>query len=154
MTGAGWTVYAVGNIGPFRTSNSEPSTDSFGPEDRKYVVSSPTFAGSGIAATSAATALTDVLAHAGATKPTRDPVDSRVVDDVRKRTGHLIDNPSQVGGYPTLARGTAPTDSDHDGLPDGWERTHGLNPSDARDAAKITSSGYTWLERYLNELAA
>ena len=153
MTGAGWTVYASGNIGPFRTSNAEPNTASFGPDDRKYVVSSPAFAGSGIASTSAATALTDVLADAGATRPSRDPVDSRIVSDVRNGRGHLIDNPSQVGGYPALAKGTAPPDSDHDGVPDGWEKTHGLNPNDARDAARVTGTGYTWLERYLNELA-
>jgi pectate lyase len=154
MTGAGWTVYANGNIGPFRTSNSEPNTDSFGPLDRKYVVGSPAFTGTGISTTSAATALSDVLADAGATKPSRDPVDTRIVSDVRHGTGHLIDSPSQVGGYPTLAAGTPPRDSDHDGIPDAWETNHGLNPTNAADAERVTSSGYTWLERYLNELAS
>lgn len=154
VTGAGWTVYAAGNIGPYRTSNTRPDTDSFGPEDREYVVSNPAFAGTSITKTSAANALSAVLADAGATQPGRDAVDSRIVSDVRNGTGHLINSPGQVGGYPTLASGTAPRDSDHDGISDFWESNHGLNPSNAADAGRITASGYTWLERYLNQLAA
>lgn len=39
-----------------------------------------------------------VLAAAGARPADRDAVDRRVVADVRGRTGHIIDSPSQVGG--------------------------------------------------------
>lgn len=46
-------------------------------------------------------------------------------------------------------------DTDHDGIPDAWEKEHGLNPSDPSDGNKTTLSkvGYTNLEMYLNELA-
>lgn len=51
---------------------------------------------------SAAGALVDVLANAGATLPRRDVVDARIVDDVRNGTGGLIDDPAEVGGWPDL----------------------------------------------------
>ncbi|RZK59024.1 MAG: pectate lyase, partial [Hymenobacter sp.] len=46
-----------------------------------------------------------------------------------------------------------PADADHDGLPDAWEKTHGLNPQDAADRAKPGAGGYPMLEVYLSELA-
>jgi hypothetical protein len=46
-------------------------------------------------------------------------------------------------------------DSDGDGIPDAWETAHRLNPHSPADAQKIDpKSGYTYLEVYLNELAA
>jgi pectate lyase len=153
MTGAGWTVYADGNIGPFRSRNSEPDEDSFGPLDREYVVSEPAFRAPHVTTTSAKRALSRVLAKAGATRPSRDAVDRRIVDDVRDGTGSLIDDPRDVGGYPDLARGTPPRDSDHDGIPDAWERAHGLNPHTPTDARRTAPNGYTWLENYLSHLA-
>jgi hypothetical protein len=71
------------------------------------------------------------------------------MQDVRNGTGH-----TGIGsGYPTLAAGTPPTDTDHDGMPDSWETAHGLNPSSAADGPQISPNGYTNLENYLNELA-
>jgi hypothetical protein len=90
-----------------------------------------------------------VLANAGATLPMRDAVDTRIVQDVRNGTGHV-----GIGsGYPTLAAGTPPADSDHDGMPDTWETAHGLNPTNASDGPQVSPNGYTHLENYLNELA-
>jgi hypothetical protein len=44
-------------------------------------------------------------------------------------------------------------DSDHDGIPDAWERAHGLDPGDVSDGARYADgSGYTNLELYLNSL--
>ena len=46
-----------------------------------------------------------------------------------------------------------PVDSDHDGIPDDWEKAHGLNPNDPADANKdLNGDGYTNLEKYLNSL--
>ena len=46
-----------------------------------------------------------------------------------------------------------PVDSDHDGIPDDWEKAHGLNPNDPSDANKdLNGDGYTNLEKYLNSL--
>jgi hypothetical protein len=117
-----------------------------------------------------------VLANAGATLPKRDAVDTRVVKQVA--TGKIeydpnvklpasqfkhrrlpvdsykqgiITEPSQVGGYPDY-KGTPYTDSDNDGLPDAWEIKNKLNPKDASDAGKITASGYSNIEVYLNSV--
>jgi hypothetical protein len=98
--------------------------------------------------------LEKVLAGAGATRPQRDPVDQRVVGDVQNRTGRIIDSPKDVGGYPKLKGGTPPADSDHDGLPDDWERPRGLNPEDASDGNRDRDGdGYTNIEEYLQSLA-
>jgi hypothetical protein len=44
-----------------------------------------------------------LTANAGARPLDRDPVDVRVINDIRNRTGHPINNPADVGGYPNLA---------------------------------------------------
>lgn len=49
----------------------------------------------------AATAYEKVLKGAGATLPRRDRVDQRIVRQVRKRTGRLIDSPNDVNGWPS-----------------------------------------------------
>ncbi len=53
-----------------------------------------------------------VLAHAGATLPRRDAVDTRVVDEVRRRTGRHIKSQDDVGGWPDLPETHAPPDTD------------------------------------------
>jgi len=89
-----------------------------------------------------------VLAEAGASLPRRDPVDARIVADVRNRTGAV-----GIGsGYPTLRSGGWPTDLDHDGMPDLWEQRYGLNPLDANDArGDLNGDGYTNVEEFLND---
>ncbi|MDE3057291.1 MAG: T9SS type A sorting domain-containing protein [Bacteroidota bacterium] len=115
-----------------------------------------------------------VLAGAGATLPTRDTIDRRIVYEVANRTatysGHthayeekygldttvphgMIDSQTDVGGWPLLNSSPAPADSDHDGMPDDWELAHGLNPYDASDRNIVDASGYTKLEEYLDEIA-
>jgi len=120
-----------------------------------------------------------VLDHAGATLPKRDPVDTRVIADVKngkpvkllsnvklpeKDFEHrrlpkdsykigIITDISQVGGYPVY-QGKPYKDTDNDGIPDDVEKQMGLNPNDPSDSAKITASGYANIELYLNKLAA
>lgn len=97
-----------------------------------------------------------VLANAGATLPKRDAVDARIVDEVRNGTATyekgLIGSQKDVGGWPELKSTTAPTDTDHDGMPDDWEITNGLNPNDADDRNNVAADGYTMLEKYLNSI--
>jgi len=50
-------------------------------------------------------------------------------------------------------KGTRPVDSDNDGMPDGWETAHGLDPNNAADHTTKMNGGYDALEVYLNELA-
>jgi hypothetical protein len=93
-----------------------------------------------------------VLAQVGAGR-IRDPVDARIIEGVRARTGRIIDSQSQVGGWPELEPGLPWTDSDGDGMPDDWEATHGLNPADATDGvADRNGDGFTNLEDWLNSL--
>jgi pectate lyase len=92
-----------------------------------------------------------VLARVGASLPKRDSVDARIVSEVRQHKGSIIDSQQQVGGWPELKSVSPPKDSDGDGMPDDWERRHGLNPRDASDgSADKDHDGYTNLEEYLN----
>lgn len=103
--------------------------------------------------TDAATAYEQVLARAGTTVPKRDAVDERVISQVRTGTGGLIDSQADVGGWPVLESGSAPIDSDGDGIPDEWELAHGLDPKNPKDARELDASGYMQIERWFNELA-
>lgn len=117
-----------------------------------------------VTTTSAAQALTDVLAGAGASFPARDAVDMRIVNDVVNGTGGFVDNTPDVSTalpeaieafWPTLNSLPAPLDTDHDGMPDTWETAHGLNlnnPADRNDYD--LNLDYTNLEVYLNGLIA
>jgi len=77
-----------------------------------------------------------VLANAGARPADRDPVDKRIVNDVKKGTGNIIASQKDVGGWPELAENRRKLT-----LPE--------NPSgdDDRD-------GYTNLEEWLHGYAA
>ena len=73
--------------------------------------------------------------------------------DVRNGTGSIIDSPDEVGGYPKLATGEPPVDSDHDGMPDNWEIEVGLDPNDDADGnGDMDGDGYTNVEEYLHSL--
>lgn len=92
-----------------------------------------------------------VLRGVGASLPGRDAVDARIINEVRQRSGSLIDSQSQVGGWPELKSATPPPDTDGDGMPDNWEKRHGLNPRDPADgSADKDRDGYTNVEEYLN----
>lgn len=91
-----------------------------------------------------------LLPSVGASLPLRDAVDARIVQDVIDKTGELIDDPSDVGGWPTLASGSAPIDTDRDGMPDAWESARDLDPNDPADGnLDRDNDGYTNLEEYL-----
>lgn len=65
----------------------------------------------------------------------------------------IITDPAQMGGYPEY-KGKPYKDSDGDGMPDDWERAHGLNPNDPTDANKdCTGDGYTNIEKYINGIS-
>lgn len=94
-----------------------------------------------------------VLADAGASV-SRDAVDARVVEGVKTRTGKVINNEQEVGGWPALAPGKGAVDTDGDGMPDAWETARGFNPKVADGAALAKGgSGWTNLELYLADAA-
>ena len=107
-----------------------------------------------VTTTSAAQAKIDVLAKAGASKPKRDTIDNRIVSDVLNGKGTSIVNTaaSPEGGWPSLFSSLPPVDSDHDGMPDVWETTNGLNPNSSADRNTVGADGFTMLEKYLNSL--
>ena len=99
----------------------------------------------------AITAYNRVLAEAGAVLAKRDAVDIRIVNEVKNGTGKIINDEQQVGGWPELKTAEPPKDSDKDGMPDAWEKQHGLDPDDPADGnADTDADGYTNLEEYLN----
>ena len=122
-----------------------------------------------------------VLTSSGATRPRRDAVDERIVRVVRSgkpettvtdgiteslaHTGYndeliqritsavakgIITHPDQVGGYPNY-QGTPYADADGDGLPDGWEVRHKLDPNDPKDATLDNDAdGYSTIEEFIH----
>lgn len=102
-------------------------------------------------------ALHSVLDHAGCSLPTRDKVDADIIHDVINGTAKygkngIIDSPSDVGGWPELKSTHAPTDTDHDGMPDVWEDENNLDKLNPDDRNNIATDGYTMLEKYLNDI--
>jgi hypothetical protein len=104
-----------------------------------------------------------VLRHAGASLA-RDSVDARIIEEIRSGTARfgqtyagggkgIIDSQADVGGWPELKSLPAPRDTDGDGMPDSWERSHELDPSNSADGSRDRDSdGYTNVEDYLNSL--
>lgn len=98
-----------------------------------------------------------VLAYAGASLK-RDAVDARVTNEVitgistykgslSGKPG-LIDSQTDVGGWPEYKSAAAPTDSNMDGIPDGWlEKNY-----PGKSATDLSPQGYTFLELYINSL--
>ena len=125
-------------------------------------------------------AYTNVLANVGANFPKSDAIDLHILKDVRNGTAEFTgtrgptygdrpspnfagiidtqtDDKSAAGSpnfpWPDYKTYNVPADSDHDGIPDDWEKAHNLNPNDASDANKDSNGdGYTNLEKYLNSL--
>jgi hypothetical protein len=97
-----------------------------------------------------------VLDRAGAWP--RDRVTRRTLDEVVQGTGHWARNapsdPDDNWFLEGLPQARNSLDTDGDGIPDQWERQHGLNPADPDDQSMVMKDGYTAIEQYLNELAA
>jgi hypothetical protein len=93
-----------------------------------------------------------VLKNAGSSLH-RDAVDKRLVKNIKKNKGKLIDSQDEVGGWPTLNSLPAPLDTDRDGMPDVWEKANKLDPSNPKDRnGDLDKDGFTNLEEYMNSL--
>ncbi len=119
---------------------------------------------------SAKGAYKNVLSDVGANQPFFDKHDIRMIDETLKGTftykgsksglGGMIDNEADQGGWPEFKSETRPTDwdTDHDGLPNWWEKAFGLNENskagDFSDAnSDVDKDGFTQLDDYLNWMA-
>jgi hypothetical protein len=112
---------------------------------------------------SAKKAFKSVLKCAGAIFPVRDTLDMRIVKEVKKGSGKVID---VQGGFahgtdyeiskiawPALKSKPAPLDTDGDGMPDAWEDKNKLDKLNKKDAGlNSLSTVYTNLEVYANSL--
>jgi pectate lyase len=174
-------IYVSGNIGPNRPDDRQSNISIVKPGDRDFLVESP-FPAPPVTTTTAQQAYEDVLANAGSRIPNLDAVDKRIIEEVKSGGGRIIDcvsaneltnpidcamrvylspfdyakyginDPLDEMGWPVLAAGTPPQDSDHDGMPDNWETPRGLNPNTDDSAQDRDGDGYTNIEEYLNEL--
>ena len=171
--------YVVGNVMPgyydetTQTNGRVATTENGGSVPTNYSpwVEAPFFP-SYVDTESAGDSYKRVLSDVGCTQPMIDDHDVRVINETLTGTytytgtgpyggfPGLPNSQDDVGGWEVYPNETRPAnfDTDHDGLPDWWERMKGLNtnsPSgDFSDAnADLVGDEYTELERYLNWLA-
>ena len=160
-----------GNVMPgvFDESNQQRGRKATGKVDYETFVSKPFFEPY-VKTESANDAYKDVLSDVGCNSPVFDDHDIRIVKEALtgtytykgSKTGKpgLIDGHEDAGGwenYPEAKR-DASFDSDHDGLPDWWEKLHQLNPKSAKDDFSDSNGdkdgdGYTNLDDYVDWLA-
>ncbi|MBL4685559.1 MAG: hypothetical protein JKY37_13275, partial [Nannocystaceae bacterium] len=103
-----------------------------------------------VTTSSSADAYDAVLACSGGWP--RDVVDRTMVMQTEAATGAWgVWRPDDL--LEGLSVEPAPEDSDGDGMPDAWETANNLDPSDGSDHDTVMDSGYTAIERYINEVA-
>ncbi|HKU51146.1 MAG TPA: hypothetical protein VJQ25_01670, partial [Nitrospira sp.] len=155
----GTGIFVAGNIGPQRQDDALPEIEIVDPDSRLFVVTER-YPSETITTTTAVEAYDQVLRTAGADAglscdgsffSRRDAIDTRIVNDVQNGTGKVIDDPSEVGGWPTIPPAAPCDDSDRDGMPNSWEQNHGFDLNDPADASEDdNANGYTNIEEFLN----
>lgn len=153
-------VYMKGNLGPNCPTgcNNEWDLGFFDYTNSVYVPQAieakyrvySAFNTLSVTTSAASTLMNDLLPTVGASLPKRDALDIRIINEVKNGTGGV----GKGSDWPTLSGGTAPLDTDGDGMPDHWENTHSLDSNDASDGSKVQGGpGYTNVEVYINFLA-
>ena len=175
------SYYMTGNVleGYVNETNNWSAFQN-GPEVAKQVRADHELYPSYVKTHTAIEAFTNVLANVGANFPKSDVIDLHIIQDARDGTAEYTgtrgptygdrpspnfagiidtqsDDKSAEGSanfpWPDYKTYNVPVDSDHDGIPDDWEKAHGLNANDPADANNdLNSDGYTNLEKYLNSL--
>lgn len=84
----------------------------------------------------------------GASLPSRDQVDKRVVSDFFKFKGSVINSQDEVGGWGEYKGGSPFSDSNSNGLPDSFETRYGIGSEDLNE--DFDNDGYVNFEEFLN----
>lgn len=130
-------------------------------DKRELLVAKPFSMPNELPCETAKEAYVEVLKHAGASYK-RDKTDTRIVKEVYeglapvRASGNagtkagMIDSQKDVGGWEVYSFNPSEvvTDTDLDGIPDGWINEHYPN----KKATDKNEEGYTYLEVYLNSL--
>lgn len=135
-------AYINGNVNPSGLSQWSSNLSSY--------IKSSAYASSGTSAMSANELESNLLTGVGASYPTRDAVDKRLVSQYNAGTGAL----NGSGSYPSMSNTSRSSsyDSDGDGMADEWEQSMGLDSNDSSDASQDRNGdGYTNLEDFLND---
>lgn len=80
----------------------------------------------------------------------RDSMNARTIREAKNGTGQFykVDDPLIQDGH------VPPQDMDNDGMTDCWEQANGLNPAVADDKGDFDGTGYTNIEKYINDIAS
>lgn len=101
-------------------------------------------------------AYNNVVGNVG-TSIRRDRVDTRLIAELTSlgTLGQIIsnENSAPMNGPGPVNGGTAPTDTDTDGMPNAWESANGTNPNVADHNGDVNGNGYRNIEDYINSLA-
>lgn len=159
------TAFVAGNISRYRPNDTLPEYAAVWSDNGGATRETQRLPFPSVRVTDALTARDEVPAAAGANRPVRDVEDARMVAEagspdvsgsdamgsyMRGSLGSWPDWPN----YQVYASATPSADTDHDGMPDFWETSNGLNPNLATDGPlDKDGDGYTNVEEYLNELA-
>ena len=110
---------------------------------------------------SAPAAYQQVIDHVGNSWWNRDPIDQRIINNVKTNTSPpngvaaAAPNAAELAALLAAPTTTRPIgfDSDNDGIPDDWELAHGLNPHSAADnRLDFDGDGYVNVIEYINEV--
>ena len=93
------------------------------------------------------------LDHEGKWVNTRDEADTRVVSDYLSGDGSLVENESEVGGFPVIENGT-PYQHTGDGISNEWKIANGFQTTDQIantlvPAGNGVASGWTYMDMFL-----
>jgi pectate lyase len=148
-------IYASNN---FRDRNRNGSLDGALIPQSEYTTvtwrTSP-FPYPAVTTTSPQQAYSDVIAKAGSSLR-RDRIDTRLIAELTSlgTLGQIIadENATPMNGPGPVNGGTAPTDTDRDGMPNFWETANGANPNVADHNGDVNGNGYRNIEDYVNSL--
>ena len=99
------TLFMAGNvIEGDRRASADNWTGTRFYYDRSELSAREPFPAPPVATESAAAAFADVLRLAGATQPERDPIDRRIIEEVRAGTGRIVESVDEAGGWPEMEK--------------------------------------------------